>query len=124
MLTSIENDYLEMFGPHLEALHAERLDLLLWQGELTSAERLLGRVNSGQAHLARARIALQKKENGVTRLLANIPKTQKSDPSLAYDRFQWCLARGHREGAIYLMLQRSSSALALGRPQKWASRRM
>ena len=124
MLASLEKDYLEMFGPHLEALHAARLDLLLWQGELTSAERLLGRVNSGQAHLARARIALQKKENGVTGLLANIPKTLKSDPGLAYDRFQWLLALGHRDGAIDLMLQRSSSALALVRPEQWASRLM
>jgi len=124
MLTSLEDEYLEMFGPHLESLHAARLDLLLWQGDLASAERLLGRVNTGQAHLANARIALQKKENGVTRLLANVPKTLKSDPGLAYDRFQWRLARGKRDGAIDLMLQRSSSALALGRPEKWASRRM
>jgi len=56
-----------MFGPHLESLHASRLDQLLWQGDVTGAERLLERVNAGQAHLAKARIALQKKENGVTR---------------------------------------------------------
>ena len=124
MLTSLEDEYLEMFGPHLESLHAARLDLLLWQGDLASAERLLGRVNAGQAHLANARIALQKKENGVTRLLANVPKTLKSDPGLAYDRFQWRLARGQRAGAIDLMLQRSSSALVLGRPEKWAGQRM
>ena len=108
----------------MQTLHAARLDLLLWQGDLASAERLLGRVSAGQAHLARARIALQKKENGVTRLLADVPKTLKSDPGLAYDRFQWRLARGQREGAIELMLQRSSSALALGRPEKWADQRM
>jgi soluble lytic murein transglycosylase len=124
MLRSLEDEYLEMFGPHLESLHASRLDQLLWQGDVTGAERLLERVNAGQAHLAKARIALQKKENGVTPLLANVPKPLKSDPGLAYDRFQWRLARGLRDGAIDLMLQRSSSALALGRPAKWASRRM
>ena len=124
MLASLEDAYLEMFGPHLKAQHAARLDRLLWQGDLASAERLLGRVTAGQAHLARARIALQKKENGVTRLLANVPKSLKSDPGLAYDRFQWRLARGHTEDAIDLMLQRSSSALALGRPEKWAGHRM
>jgi len=53
-----------------------------------------------------------------------VPKSLKSDPGLAYDRFQWRLARGLRDGAIDLMLQRSSSALALGRPKKWASQRM
>ena len=124
MLRSLEDEYLEMFGPHLESLHDSRLDQLLWQGDVTGAERLLERVNAGQAHLAKARIALQKKENGVTPLLANVPKPLKSDPGLAYDRFQWRLARGLRDGAIDLMLQRSSSALALGRPAKWASRRM
>jgi len=124
MLASLEDAYLEMFGPHLKAQHAARLDLLLWQGDLASAERLLGRVTAGQAHLARARIALQRKENGVTRLLANVPKSLKSDPGLAYDRFQWRLARGHTEGAIDLMLQKSSSTLALGRPEKWAGLRM
>ena len=124
MLTGLEDEYIEAFGPHLETLHAARLDLLLWQGDLASAERMLGRVSAGQANLARARIALQKKENGVTRLLADVPKTLKSDPGLAYDRFQWRLARGQREGAIELMLQRSSSALALGRPEKWADQRM
>ena len=124
MLASLEDAYLETFGTHLKTQHAARLDLLLWQGDLTSAERLLERVTAGQAHLARARIALQKKENGVMRLLANVPKNLKSDPGLAYDRFQWRLARGHREGAINLILQRSSSAFALGRPKKWAGQRM
>ena len=124
MDAELEQEFQERFGANLAAMHSVRLDMLLWQGDKSSSERMLSSVSSDRKKLAKARLALQRNQNGVTALLANVPSSLKSDPGLAFDRFQWRLARKQTDGAIELLLLRSVTAISLGQPEKWARRRL
>lgn len=115
--------FLERFGAELRAHHAARLEMLLWSGETTAAAEMLPLVGAGSAAVARARIALQEKKNGVDGLITAIPASHAGDGGLAHDRFRWRRDKGLRESAEALLLERSVSAAALGRPAAWASTR-
>ncbi len=115
-----ETALLTEFGDTLAPLHTERLDMLLWEGVRAGAGRMLDRVPDGHARLGRARLALQARESGVNALIDRIPAGLASDPGLAHDRFQWRMDAGLRDSAAELLLERSASAEALGRPEAWA----
>jgi soluble lytic murein transglycosylase len=104
-------------------VHELRLDTLLWDGRTREAERMLPRVPKDLQALARARIALQTQSKGVTGLIEAVPKTRAGDPGLAYDRFIWRMKKDLYDEALELILDRSTSAEALGRPAAWAERR-
>lgn len=104
-------------------VHELRLDRLLWDERLREADRMLARVPEAKRALARARIALQNDEKGVTALIKAVPKSQADDPGLAYDRFIWRMKRDLYDEALDLILERSASAESLGRPEAWAERR-
>ncbi|MBL9049684.1 MAG: lytic transglycosylase domain-containing protein [Tabrizicola sp.] len=104
-------------------VHELRLDRLLWDERLREADRMLARVPEAKRALARARIALQNDEKGVTALIKAVPKSQAGDPGLAYDRFIWRMKRDLYDEALDLILERSASAETLGRPEAWAERR-
>ncbi|HLQ20585.1 MAG TPA: lytic transglycosylase domain-containing protein, partial [Tabrizicola sp.] len=116
----------EMIGLAPEAVdfvHELRLDTLLWEGRTREAERMLSRVPEDLQALARARIALQTEGKGVTGLIEAVPKKRAADPGLAYDRFIWRMKKDLYDEAAELILERSKSAEALGRPEAWAERR-
>ncbi len=121
LTAGIEEDLLARHGAALRPLNAARLDALLWRGARTAAERMMPRVSQGEAALARARLALQARADGVNPLIAALPAAQADDPGLAYDRFRWRLQRGLEDEAAALMRERSPGAL--GRPQDWAGQR-
>lgn len=100
-----------------------RLDTLLWAGRSTEAERLLTHLPEDLRALARARIALQTEAGGVNALIDRIPEARADDAGLAYDRFIWRMKRDLYDDALLLILERSSSADRLGRPEAWAERR-
>lgn len=104
-------------------VHELRLNTLLWEGRRGEAERMLPRVSADLQALARARIALQGEGNGVTALIEAVPKSRADDPGLAHDRFIWRMKRELYDEAAELILDRSTSAEALGRPEAWAERR-
>lgn len=104
-------------------VHELRLDTLLWEGRIREAERMLPRVSDELQALARARIALQGEGKGVTGLIEAVPKPRAADPGLAYDRFIWRMKKDLYDEAAELILERSTSADALGRPEAWAERR-
>lgn len=110
------------FAPALADLHAERLDTMLWQGAAEDAARLLPLVEPGLAALARARLALQARAEGVNALIAAVPAALAEDPGLAHDRFAWRLHRGLLDEAAELLLSRSPETL--GRPEAWAAGRL
>ncbi|MEM8788381.1 MAG: lytic transglycosylase domain-containing protein [Pseudomonadota bacterium] len=120
---SERQNFLSRFGGELAGAHVARLDNLLWNGEREAAAEMLPLVGAGDAALARARIALQARQSGVDGLVAAVPAAQAGDPGLAYDRFRWRLAKDLWDGAEQMLAQRSTSAAALGRPEKWASNR-
>ncbi len=116
----------EMIGLAPEAVgfvHELRLDTLLWEGRTREAERMLSRVPEDLQALARARIALQTEGKGVTGLIEAVPKSRAGDPGLAHDRFIWRMKKDLYDEAAELILDRSSSAESLGRPEAWAERR-
>ncbi len=104
-------------------VHELRLDTLLWDGRSKEAERMLKRVPEDLRALARARLALQAQSKGVTGLIEAVPKARTSDPGLAYDRFIWRMKKDLYDEATELILERSTSAETLGRPEAWAERR-
>lgn len=111
--------YAALIRPHAAA----RQDMLIWRNLFSEAERLDDWVGPGKRALAKARIALLKNRNGVDALLRAIPPELRDDPGLAYARVKWRLARGMKDRAVKLMLARSTSAEALGDPQRWAGLR-
>lgn len=104
-------------------VHELRLENLLWDGRAKEAERMLPRVSEDLAALARARLALQAQSKGVTGLIEAVPKDRAKDAGLAYDRFIWRMKKDLYDEAAELILERSTSAESLGRPEAWAERR-
>jgi soluble lytic murein transglycosylase len=112
-------DYADALAPY----HWQRLDMLLWQGESKAAERIMPLVDEAHQALARARIALRKREDGVNALIDLVPTALQSDPGLAYERFVWRARAGYNDSAIDMALTRSTSAESLGDPERWGRRR-
>lgn len=107
----------------IASAHVARLDRLLWAGRTRDASAMLDLVPADWRKLAEARIALRLDENGVDGLIAAVPASLRGDPGLAYERFLWRTRKGRTESARTLMMERSSSADALGRPEDWGNRR-
>lgn len=107
----------------LQAHHATRTEALLWEGHIQSASRMLPLLDTANRTLAEARIALQETEPGVDAKIEAVPAKLRSSAGLAYDRFAWRDGKRRQADAIDLMMSRSTSAKALGRPEQWLRRR-
>lgn len=118
---SQEAALLARHGAVLRPLDAERLEALLWRSQRSAAERMIPRMPAPQAALARARLALQARADGVDALISAVPAALADDPGLAHDRFRWRLDRGLTDEAAALL--RSLPADRLGQPQAWAGQR-
>lgn len=101
----------------------QRLETALWEGRIVEARRMLPRVSKGLQALAAARIGLQAEAKGATALIDAVPEARAKDAGLAHDRFIWRMKRDLYDEALQMILQRSTSAEALGRPEAWAPRR-
>jgi len=123
MGASEETAFVDQFGDLLKKYHAKRVDMLLWDRKTTEATRILGLVSPAQQKLFKARIGLIKKSKGVDGLISAVPKSLLADPGLAYERLLWRAAKGRDDGVLEIILSQSTSADALGRPEKWSSQR-
>lgn len=124
-LTPAEAAEIERLHPRIVAKWTPvRLDHLIWRGEFGAAEALLPRVTPDIAALARARIALRQDAKGIDRFIEAVPPALLDDAGLAFDRFQWRIRKDRWEEAERLLLAQSVSAVALGRPEAWAERRL
>jgi soluble lytic murein transglycosylase len=108
----------------LQPVHAKRMDMLLWAGRDAEVMRMLPLVSPGLQALAKARMALRASQDGVDALIAAVPTAEAGNAGLAYERFAWRQRKGLLDGAVALILERSISAAALGRPAAWADRRV
>ncbi|WP_112322304.1 lytic transglycosylase domain-containing protein [Oceanibium sediminis] len=115
--------YRREYAESLRAHHAVRADNLLWEGRTSAAKEMLDLLGPADAAVARARIALSDRANGVDALIAAIPASRADDPGVAHDRFRWRLAKDRWDDAESLLRERSTSAASLGRPEAWASSR-
>ncbi|MFY0647192.1 transglycosylase SLT domain-containing protein [Sulfitobacter geojensis] len=109
----------DLLKPH----HKARLDAMLWAREHAEARQMFDLVGKDDIALAETRIALQKWAGDVNRLIDALPAAQAADAGLQADRFEWRIRKGLVNDAKTLMLERSTSAEALGRPVAWANRR-
>lgn len=100
-----------------------RLDMLLWRGLEGEAKRAAARMGPAERSLAAARSGLRAKRRGVDDLISAVPPARADDAGLAWERFNWRAQRGLAAGAETLLLERSTSVAALGRPEAWAKRR-
>jgi peptidoglycan lytic transglycosylase len=119
-----EGRFMVDWSKTLAAHHWTRMDMLLWRGLTTEAKRQLARVDDAHKALANARIALRDQDDGVDGLIGHVPAALADDPGLAYERFLWRVLKGRNESAIELLLERSGSAAALGKPERWAGQRL
>ncbi len=104
-------------------LAPQRLDAMLWRGAEQQARQVLPLVDDGWRALAEARLALRARAPGVDRLIAAVPARLSADPGLAWERFLWRARSGREAEAEQLLMTRTGSAEALGRPDVWADRR-
>jgi len=117
--------YLARYGAALADHHTTRLDNLLWNARATEAGRMLDLVDKDWQASANARIALIKgQDNGVNDLIKAVPASMSKGAGLAYARFVYRDVKDNDQGAAELMLERSSSASSLGRPEMWAGKRL
>ena len=112
--------FAEALGPH----HAARVDMLLWQGARSAAQRHLERLPVAERAVARARIALQERANGVDALVAAVPASHQNQPGLMHDRFEFRMRAGNTEGAAALILEQSRHPAGLGEAGAWGARRV
>lgn len=113
------------YGNALDAAdhHIDRLDQMLWEGDVDRARAMFPLVAGGWQTLAEARMALRGRRTGVDALIEAVPDDLSNHPGLAYERFLWRINRGLWDTAGELMAERSTSAQSLGRPSEWADRR-
>lgn len=112
-------DWSDTLRPH----HAARIDMLLWRGMRSEAQRIILRVDEGEQRLAQARMTLRARGKGPDAAVAAVPDNLRDHPGLAYERFSWRIAKGLRDSAAELILSQSKSREALGQPERWARQR-
>lgn len=112
------------FGLRLAPHHAGRLENALTARRWAEAERMLGDVNPPQAALARARIALQARREGVDDLINSLPEAMRDHAGLTRDRFLWRLKAGQLAGAEAILTDISAHPAAMGDPSDWSEGRL
>ena len=123
MKEETQSAYLARHRTLLAKHHEARLNQLLWDNHMVSSRRMLDLVSDTARKLALARIALQEQADGVDSAIAAVPASLQGDAGLAYDRFSWRDAKRRQDDAIAMMVERSTSAEALGQPARWLNRR-
>lgn len=111
---------LAAFAEGLSPFHAARVDALLWRSRAEDATRMLPLLPADQAALAAARIGYITRADDLAARVAAVPAALRQDPGLAYDRYSWLAGRGERTDAVQMLLERSTSAAALGEPFRWS----
>jgi soluble lytic murein transglycosylase len=123
MTGSEQNAILARYEAALAPHHVARLDNMLWRGLTAEAQNMLPLVGADWQALGRARIGLRRDVDGTTALINAVPQALQSDPGMAYERYLWRVRKGRWDDAEAFMLQHSTSAEALGRPDLWMERR-
>ncbi|MFD1795003.1 lytic transglycosylase domain-containing protein [Paracoccus aurantiacus] len=123
MSAAEETAFLAANGADLANLADARVFMLLDQFEWQAAQQGLSRMTDAARPLAEARIATQARRGGADALILALPEAQRDDAGLAMDRFRWRVQAKMGDLAEELMLERSTSAEALRRPDVWADAR-
>ncbi|MEL7098194.1 MAG: lytic transglycosylase domain-containing protein [Pseudomonadota bacterium] len=120
MDSAVQDAFLEVYADILAPHHWARADMLLWDRDREGASRMRPLLTEGQQAVMDARLALQRRSEGVNALIAAVPANLASDSGLARDRMEWRVRAGLWTEAKDMMLASSAN---LGVPEGWASRR-
>ena len=115
--------FLEQHADLLKPHHVARLNAMLWQREHEEARQMFDLVDKDQVALAQARISLQRRAGDVNKRIAAVPEALAAHAGLAHARFEWRIRNDLVNDAKTLLLERSTSAEALGEPAAWGNRR-
>ncbi len=114
--TAEHNAFIGSFSELLEEHHAARLDMALWRG-LRDVELMLPLVD--EEHRKRGELR-QRIEKGATISVDDLPDHAKTDPGIAYVRFNQHIRADRDSSAIDLILKQSAIEGGLGQAQRWA----
>ncbi|MGH6976987.1 MAG: lytic transglycosylase domain-containing protein [Stellaceae bacterium] len=84
--------------------HEQRLDRLLWSGQVAAAQRMLPLVPPNMRAVAEARVALMTFAGNADSLVDNVPPEYRDDAGLLYDRIRWRRIKNLDEGALDLLI--------------------
>ncbi len=99
-----ERALLSGFGWALDSeAHRQRLDRLLWQGNVAAAERLLNEVDPDTRALANARIGLRRLRISPYAAFDSVPARLQDDPGLRYEMVRWYRKQGPQSEARRLL---------------------
>ena len=101
--------------------HQQRLDHLLWDGQVEPARRMLPLVSTDYRALAEARLALAADSANAGRLVAQVPDKLRADPGLAFEEARWWRKKDRYDNAARILLARSDNPV---RPASWWSERL
>lgn len=84
--------------------HEQRLDRLLWSGQVAAAQRMLPLVPANRRAVAEARIALITFAGNADSLVDDVPSQYRDDAGLLYDRIRWRRIKNLDDGALDLLV--------------------
>jgi soluble lytic murein transglycosylase len=100
--------------------HVDRLDRLIWEGQLSAARRQMQRVPGDWRALAEARLALADGQDDAEAVLARVPSMLRNDPGLVLEHARWCRRRGRLDDAARIL---QGAPPELVRPAAWWAER-
>ncbi len=116
LTTAEHNAFIDAFGDLLKDHHAARLDMALWRG-LKDVKLMLPLVDEDRRKLAQARQSI---EEGKTVKDSDLPKGAKTEPGIAYARFDQHIRKDRDVKAIELLLKMSAIEGGLGQADRWS----
>ncbi|AXI48284.1 tail length tape measure protein [Sulfitobacter sp. SK012] len=111
--------YEGLLKPH----HDARLDEMVWQREFDEARQMYDFVSKDTITLTEVRIALQRRTRNAASLVDALPPKLRNTGGLSHALFEWRIRQNRAGDAKTLMLEKSTSVEALGKPSAWSNRR-
>jgi soluble lytic murein transglycosylase len=99
--------------------HDQRMDMLLWQGATSAAQRQLALVSPANRAVFAARLAFRTKSPDATSLAAAAASAGATDPGYIADDAHWMVDTGNWIGARTMLAQRAALSSLPGNPEKW-----
>jgi len=93
-----------------------RIDRLLWEEKVTTANRILSTVPKNYQRLFKARMCLIEDKKFATLMLSQVDPALKKDPGLLFDRMRYRSRRGDDSGVREILL---SAPATVPYPEKW-----
>lgn len=108
-----EQDIIQHHGDILTPeVDRERLNRLIWSGDLDAARRELSRVDSATQRIAQVRMALRTNPRAGERMVSDLPAALQSNPDLLFDRARSQHRLGNDDDVPALLIKAPTDAMA------------